>query len=58
MEWGHINGAFTLVLMISFIGIWIWAFQKDRKRDFDEAANLPLQEEKTQSLNTRPEGKS
>lgn len=35
----------TVLLLILFIGIVIWAFSSRRKRAFDEAARLPLDEE-------------
>lgn len=35
----------TVALLILFIGIVLWAFSSRRKRGFDEAARLPLEEE-------------
>ena len=35
----------TVVLMIVFVGIVVWAFSKKRKSDFTEAANLPFADE-------------
>ena len=32
----------TVMLMVAFIGVWVWAWSKKRKKDFDEAANLPF----------------
>jgi cytochrome c oxidase cbb3-type subunit 4 len=32
----------TVVLMVAFIGIVVWAYSKKRKRSFDDAANLPF----------------
>ena len=32
----------TVMLMVAFIGVWIWAWGKGRKKDFEEAANLPF----------------
>ena len=34
----------TLLLIITFTGIVVWAYSKRRKKDFNEAANLPLDE--------------
>ncbi len=36
------RGIFTALALIAFIGVWIWAWGKKRKRGFDEAANLPF----------------
>lgn len=33
---------FTVVLLVIFIGIVIWAYSRRRKKDFDEAARLPF----------------
>lgn len=35
----------TAILMLSFIGIIFWAYNKRRKSSFDEAANLPFADE-------------
>ena len=35
----------TLISMLTFIGIVLWAYSARRKNDFDEAAMLPFNEE-------------
>jgi cytochrome c oxidase cbb3-type subunit IV len=35
----------TVFSLILFVGIWLWAWSKHNKKDFEEAANLPLREE-------------
>ncbi len=35
----------TVVLMVAFIGIVIWAYSKKRKKSFEDAANLPFADE-------------
>ena len=42
MSW-HI--IWTLLLLIIFIGIVLWAFSSRRKQDFEEAAQLPLEDD-------------
>jgi cytochrome c oxidase cbb3-type subunit 4 len=42
--WGQVAGAFILTMMITFIGIWFWAWRKHHKRVFDQMALLPMQE--------------
>ena len=37
-----ISGIVTAVLLLCFIGGWIWAWSPKRKQAFDEAARLPL----------------
>lgn len=45
MDMGTFRGITTLMIMIAFIGVVIWAYSKRRKKDFDEAANLPFADE-------------
>ncbi len=35
----------TLATFVTFIGIWLWAWSKPKKKDFDEAAQLPFEGE-------------
>jgi cytochrome c oxidase cbb3-type subunit IV len=35
----------TVISMLTFIGIVLWAYSTRRKNDFDEAAMLPFNEE-------------
>jgi len=44
MDIGTVRGLITLVLMLAFLGLVIWAYSKRRKADFDEMANLPFKE--------------
>jgi len=32
----------TVVFFVVFVGIVIWAFSRRRKREFEDAANLPF----------------
>jgi len=41
-----IDSLWTIVVMVVFIGIVLWAWSSKRARDFDEAANLPFTEDK------------
>ncbi|MDX1301761.1 cbb3-type cytochrome oxidase subunit 3 [Photobacterium sp.] len=40
-----IHSVWTVVLFISFIGVFFWAYSKRRKSDFNEAANLVFADE-------------
>ncbi len=44
-----IRSLFTVLMFVSFIGIWIWAWSSKRKADFDEAANLPFSDDEKES---------
>ena len=46
--WGHIAGGFTLTLLLSFIGTWIWLWLPQHKRKFDALAQLPMQDEESE----------
>ncbi|MGY3265015.1 MULTISPECIES: cbb3-type cytochrome c oxidase subunit 3 [unclassified Lysobacter] len=37
-----VAGIVTAILLVLFIGGWIWAWRPARKREFDAAARLPL----------------
>lgn len=39
---GHLDGVVTLLLIIGFLWMVRWAYSSRRKRDFDEAAAMPL----------------
>jgi cytochrome c oxidase cbb3-type subunit 4 len=45
MDINDLRGLSTLFLMVSFIGLCIWAYSSKRKTTFDEAANLPFADE-------------
>ena len=44
-----ISGIVTAILLLSFIGGWIWAWSPKRRRDFDAAAQLPLDDDREQT---------
>jgi cytochrome c oxidase cbb3-type subunit 4 len=46
--WGHLTGVVTVVLMATFIGIWIWAWRKRHRSTFKRMSELPMED--------RPEG--
>ena len=35
----------TIVVLVTFIGIIVWSYSKNRKSDFDAAANLALEDD-------------
>jgi cytochrome c oxidase cbb3-type subunit 4 len=37
--------AATCGAFVTFIAIWVWAWSKPKKKDFDEAANIPFEGE-------------
>jgi len=47
------RGLTTAVILFAFIGIWVWAWSKRRKPDFEESARLPLEEDRPLTDNHR-----
>ena len=45
MSLAMFHSIWTVLLLILFVGIVLWAFSSRRKQRFDEAARLPLDEE-------------
>jgi cytochrome c oxidase cbb3-type subunit 4 len=45
MDINDLRGISTAFLLLAFVGLVIWAFSKRRKKEFDEAANLPFADE-------------
>ena len=45
MDLNVLRGALLIALIIGFVGIFIWAWSKKRKPEFEQAARLPLEED-------------
>jgi len=45
MDAGFLRGLYTVLMFILFIGVIWWAWSARRKKDFEEAANLPLEDD-------------
>ncbi len=39
------HSIWTLILMVVFIAIVIWAWSSRKRKDFERAANIPLQDD-------------
>jgi cytochrome c oxidase cbb3-type subunit 4 len=48
----------TVVLLVIFIGIVVWAYSRRRKKSFDEAANLPFADEEQHKATMKKENES
>ena len=44
MDNGTFHGLLTLVALIGFVAIALWAWSGARRRSFDQAARMPLDE--------------
>ena len=45
MDYSVIQSIWTLVVLVLFVGIVVWAWSGKRKQRFDEAANIPFDED-------------
>ena len=45
----------TLIALVTFIGIVVWAYSGDRKQNFDKAARMALEDE--EPIETNRSGK-
>lgn len=45
MDVNLLRGALLVGLIIGFVGIFVWAWSRKRKPEFDQAARLPLEED-------------
>jgi len=44
LDAGTMRGLFTVVVMVAFIALVIWAYSRRRKAHFDEMAQMPFRE--------------
>ena len=45
MDHSLIQSIWTIVVLVLFVGIVVWAWSGKRKQRFDEAANIPFDED-------------
>ena len=45
MNFGLIQSIWTIIVMVVFIGIFIWAWSSGRKNIFDEASRIPMDDD-------------
>lgn len=43
--WGHAIGGITVLLMLAFVGIWVWAWLPRHRRTFDSLSRLPMEDD-------------
>ena len=55
MDAGFLHGIWTAALLAVFAAIVVWAWSGRRKRDFEEAARLPLDEDAGDATEPRHE---
>ena len=45
MDLPTLRGIISIVLLVAFVGLVIWAWSSKRTTDFEEAAHLPLKDD-------------
>jgi len=45
MNFGLLQGIWTIMVMVFFLGVVVWAWSKKRKKEFDDAAMIPFKED-------------
>lgn len=50
--WGHLTGVLIVLMMTSFVGIWIWVWNGRHKTKFDALARLPMEDEPVEDETT------
>ena len=49
VDQGTLQGIGTLLALLAFLGVCAWAYSGRKKKDFDEAAQLPFTDESASS---------
>ena len=44
---GVLRGTMAGILLVMFVGLWLWVFSGRRRATFESAARLPLEEDRT-----------
>jgi len=44
VDLNDVRSAFSVIMFFLLAGVYVWAWSKKRKKDFNEAANLPFDE--------------
>jgi cytochrome c oxidase cbb3-type subunit 4 len=57
MDLTDVSAVLTVVTLVVFVGIAVWAYSGKRKQRFDAAAQSVLEEESTPASAQRPQGR-
>ena len=47
VAWRNLIGILIVLMLISFIGTWVWVWNSRHKAKYDALARLPMQDEET-----------
>ena len=56
MDMGTVRGLLTAILLMLFIGLVVWTWSRKRKKAFDEAAQMPLDDDDKPMTRTKRRG--
>jgi cytochrome c oxidase cbb3-type subunit 4 len=45
MDINTLRGILLAALILAFLGMWVWAWSRKRKPEFDRASRMPLEED-------------
>ena len=55
MDQGTLQGIGTILAMIAFAAVVLWAYSKDKKQDFEEASQLPFDDDELDAIQQNQE---
>ncbi len=58
MDYALLDSIWTIVVMVIFVGIVLWAWSGKRKQRFTEAANIPFTEDEPVTTESNSKEKS
>jgi cytochrome c oxidase cbb3-type subunit IV len=58
MDMGTVRGLLTAILLVLFIGLVAWTWSRKRKKEYDEAAQMPLDDDDKPMTDTNRKGQS
>ena len=57
MDLSDVRASLTLVMLVVFVGIVVWAYSSKRKKQFDEAARSVLEDDAPAEGDKRGQGR-
>jgi len=57
VDLSDVRASLTLVMLVVFVGIVVWAYSSKRKKQFDEAARSVLEDDVAPAKDKRQQGR-
>jgi cytochrome c oxidase cbb3-type subunit IV len=58
VSFGLVQGLLTILLMVLFVGIVVWAYSSRQKKRFDEASMLPFADDDAEGRESGRKGEN